>query len=51
MLRKIHGTFFADQKQPELAKHNSTKLDLVFILDTTASMGPYIESATKVSLI
>ena len=48
MMKKL-GLFIDKQKQPELAKHDSTKLDLAFILDTTASMGPYIESARKVS--
>lgn len=34
-------------KQPELAKHDSSILDLAFVLDCTASMGPYINSATE----
>ena len=36
-------------KQPELAKHDTTILDLAFVLDCTASMGPYINSATEVN--
>ncbi|CAF2529021.1 unnamed protein product [Rotaria sp. Silwood2] len=31
--------------RPELAKHDSAILDLVFIMDCTASMGSYIDSA------
>ncbi|CAF1477916.1 unnamed protein product [Adineta ricciae] len=31
--------------RPELVKHDSAILDLVFAMDCTGSMGPYIESA------
>lgn len=34
-------------KQPELAKHDASILDLAFIMDTTGSMGSYIQSATE----
>ncbi|CAF0816677.1 unnamed protein product [Adineta ricciae] len=33
--------------RPELAKHDSSILDLVFIMDCTGSMGSYIASATS----
>ncbi|UJR14504.1 hypothetical protein I4U23_001500 [Adineta vaga] len=33
--------------RPELAKHDSTILDLVFVMDCTGSMGSYIASATN----
>ncbi|CAF0796183.1 unnamed protein product [Adineta steineri] len=33
--------------RPELAKHDSSILDLVFIMDCTGSMGSYIASATN----
>ncbi|CAF1213043.1 unnamed protein product [Rotaria sordida] len=33
--------------RPELAKHDSSILDLVFIMDCTGSMGSYIHSATN----
>ena len=36
-------------KQPELAKHDASILDLAFIMDCTASMGPYILNATEVN--
>ena len=36
-------------KQLELAKHDARILDLAFVLDCTASMGPYINSATEVN--
>ncbi|RNA30666.1 type A von Willebrand factor domain containing [Brachionus plicatilis] len=34
-------------KQPELAKHDSSILDLAFIMDCTGSMGSYIDNATE----
>ncbi|CAF2748459.1 unnamed protein product [Rotaria sp. Silwood2] len=34
-------------EQPELAKHDSSILDLAFAMDCTGSMGSYIESATQ----
>ncbi|CAF1284021.1 unnamed protein product [Didymodactylos carnosus] len=34
-------------ERPELAKHDSSILDLVFVLDCTGSMGSYIDSATQ----
>jgi Mg-chelatase subunit ChlD len=34
-------------EQPQLAKHDSTILDLAFAMDCTGSMGSYIESATQ----
>ena len=37
-------------KQPELAKHDSSVLDLAFAMDCTGSMGSYIYNATNVSL-
>lgn len=33
--------------RPELAKHDSSILDLVFVMDCTGSMGSYIASATE----
>jgi hypothetical protein len=42
---------FEKQKQPELAKHDSSILDLAFAMDATGSMGSYIENARKVCLI
>lgn len=36
-------------KQPDLAKHDATILDLAFVMDCTGSMGSYIASATNVS--
>ncbi|CAF4115483.1 unnamed protein product, partial [Rotaria magnacalcarata] len=33
--------------QPQLAKHDSSVLDLAFAMDCTGSMGSYIESATQ----
>ena len=35
-------------EQPKLAQHDSSVLDLVFVMDCTGSMGPYINSATEV---
>ena len=32
-----------------MAVKDVSKLDLAFLLDTTSSMGPYIENAKKVS--
>ena len=37
------------KNQPELAKHDASTLDLAFIMDCTASMGPYILNATEVN--
>lgn len=34
-------------KQPELAKHDSSILDLAFVMDCTGSMGSYIQNATQ----
>ncbi|CAF0920593.1 unnamed protein product [Adineta steineri] len=34
-------------EQPQLAKHDSSILDLVFVMDCTGSMGNYIASATQ----
>ncbi|CAF1227665.1 unnamed protein product [Rotaria sordida] len=34
-------------EQPELAKHDSSILDLAFAMDCTGSMGSYIDSATQ----
>lgn len=34
-------------KQPDLAKHDATILDLAFVMDCTGSMGSYIASATN----
>ncbi|CAF0880887.1 unnamed protein product [Adineta ricciae] len=34
-------------EQPQLAKHDSSVLDLAFAMDCTGSMGSYIESATQ----
>ena len=39
---------FEKQKQPELAKHDSSILDLAFAMDATGSMGSYIANAQKV---
>lgn len=38
---------FEKQKQPELAKHDASILDLAFAMDATGSMGSYIENARK----
>lgn len=38
-------------EQPKLAQHDSAVLDLVFVMDCTGSMGPYIASATDVNHI
>ena len=35
-------------EQPALAKHDSSILDLAFVIDCTGSMGSYIQSATDV---
>lgn len=35
-------------KQPELASHDSTVLDLAFVMDCTGSMSSYIQNATEV---
>jgi hypothetical protein len=37
-------------EQPQLAKHDSSILDLAFVMDCTGSMGSYIHSATEVTL-
>ncbi len=42
---------FENQKQPEQVKHDSSFLDLAFVMDATGSMGPYIENARKVELL
>ena len=36
------------QLQPELAKHDSSILDLAFSMDCTSSMSPYIRQAQQV---
>lgn len=36
--------------QPELAKHDSSVLDLAFCMDCTGSMGSYIENARNVNI-
>jgi hypothetical protein len=36
-------------KQPDLAKHDASILDLAFVMDCTGSMGSYIDSATNVT--
>ena len=41
---------FDNIKQPDLAKHDISILDLVFLIDCTGSMRKYIESATDVIL-
>ncbi|CAF5217705.1 unnamed protein product, partial [Rotaria magnacalcarata] len=33
--------------RPQLAQHDSSILDLVFVMDCTGSMGSYIASATS----
>ena len=38
-------------EQPELAKHDISILDLVFLMDCTGSMRKYIESATDVNIL
>lgn len=35
-------------EQPELAQHDSSVLDLAFVMDCTGSMGSYIANATEV---
>lgn len=35
-------------EKPELAKHDSSILDLAFVMDCTGSMGSYIQNATEV---
>lgn len=35
-------------EQPQLAKHDSSVLDLAFVMDCTGSMGSYIENAREV---
>lgn len=39
-----------DLKRPELAKHDSSILDLAFVMDCTGSMMSYIISATNVKI-
>jgi hypothetical protein len=39
---------FEKVKQPESANHDSSVLDLAFIMDCTGSMGCYIQNATEV---
>ena len=36
-------------EQPKLAQHDSSVLDLAFVMDCTGSMGSYIENARNVS--
>jgi len=44
-------TSLEQPQRPELAKHDTTILDLAFVMDCTGSMGSYIQSATDVSLL
>ncbi len=39
---------FEKVEKPELAKHDSSILDLAFVMDCTGSMGSYIQNATEV---
>lgn len=38
-------------EQPKLAQHDSSVLDLAFVMDCTGSMGAYIANATEVYLL
>ena len=50
--KEVEPTIKVDMpKQPELAKHDSSILDLAFIMDCTGSMGSYIQSATEVIIL
>ena len=42
---------FEKVEQPELAKHDSSVLDLAFAMDCTSSMGSYIRQAQQVGEI
>ncbi|CAF1102017.1 unnamed protein product, partial [Didymodactylos carnosus] len=46
-LRKMSGINVEKPDRPELAKHDSSILDLAFAMDCTGSMGSYIASATQ----
>jgi hypothetical protein len=44
----MSAIIFEKQKQPEIAIHDSSILDLAFAIDVTGSMGHCIENARKV---